>query len=68
MKEHDLRDTDNDLCWLLISVPSPIKCDQCGKMSVNCCPEEGDGGWWCLGCVRAWEKKHSQRWEDGSPI
>lgn len=49
-------------------VPLLMACDQCGKRSPNCAPDEGDGGWWCLDCIELWEKKHKQHWEDGSPL
>lgn len=45
-----------------------IKCCQCGEMKHDCCPDEGDGGWWCLDCIAKWENENQQNWADGSTL
>lgn len=59
--------------FLLQGIPFPDqpalrRCDQCGNMKSGCAADEGDGGWWCPDCMKAWELKEKQRWEDGSPL
>lgn len=49
-------------------MPLRNKCCQCSKMKPDCAPDEGDGGWWCIDCIEAWEKKTGQHWEDGTPL
>lgn len=60
---------DDNLDGVVTSDSPPLqKCDQCGNMSSGCAADEGDGGWWCPACMKAWELIEKQRWEDGSPL